>query len=92
MPATRKIEIDAATADALEARAAKRGLSVRDMVAELVALDDASGAAGPDDIAELDRQWADIEAGAPTVPHEKVARWLETWAQPSSSRGVVNEA
>jgi predicted transcriptional regulator len=31
------------------------------------------------DIAELDRQWAEIEAGAPTVPHEKVARWLETW-------------
>jgi predicted transcriptional regulator len=34
----------------------------------------------PDEIAELDRQWAEIEAGAvPTVPHEKVARWLETW-------------
>ncbi|MGB9365651.1 MAG: hypothetical protein WCE79_06535 [Xanthobacteraceae bacterium] len=31
------------------------------------------------DIAELDRQWAEIEAGAPTIPHEKVARWLETW-------------
>ena len=31
-----------------------------------------------DDIAELDRQWAKIEAGEPTVPHEKVARWLET--------------
>jgi len=31
------------------------------------------------DIAELDRQWAEIEAGAPTVPHEEVARWLKTW-------------
>jgi predicted transcriptional regulator len=79
MPATRKIEIDAATADALEARAARRGLSVGEMVAELVALDDAAVSASPEDIAELDRQWAEIEAGAPTVPHEKVARWLETW-------------
>lgn len=31
-----------------------------------------------DEIATLDRQWAEIEAGAPTVPHEKVASWLET--------------
>ena len=31
------------------------------------------------DLAELDRQWAEIEAGAPTVPHDRVARWLETW-------------
>lgn len=84
MPATRKIEVDAATADALEARAAKRGLSVGEMVAELVALDDASVPAGPDDIAELDRQWADIKSGAvSTVPHEKVARWLETWGTPA---------
>jgi predicted transcriptional regulator len=36
-----------------------------------------------EDIAELDRQWAEIEAGAPTVPHEKVARWLETWGTPA---------
>jgi predicted transcriptional regulator len=47
------------------------------MMAEPVATDDASmPAAG---VAELDREWAEIEAGAPTVPHEKVARWLETW-------------
>jgi len=39
-----------------------------------------SGLASPEEIAELDRQWADIESGAvPTVPHEKVARWLQTW-------------
>lgn len=32
------------------------------------------------DIAELDRQWAEIESGVvSTVPHEQVARWLETW-------------
>jgi predicted transcriptional regulator len=36
------------------------------------------------DIAELDRQWAEIKSGAvSTVPHEKVARWLETWGTPA---------
>jgi predicted transcriptional regulator len=36
------------------------------------------------DIAELDRQWAEIKCGAiSTVPHEKVARWLETWGTPA---------
>jgi predicted transcriptional regulator len=34
------------------------------------------------DCSELDRQWAAIEAGEPTVPHEQVARWLETWGTP----------
>ncbi len=35
------------------------------------------------EIAELDYQWAEIEAGQPTVPHEKVARWLKTWGTPA---------
>ena len=82
MAATRTIEIDAAIAAELESRAASRGVSVREMVAELVASDDGISA-DADDIAELDRQWAEIEAGAPTVPHEKVVRWLETWGTPS---------
>ena len=83
MGATRSIEIDKATADELEARAKRRGVSVDQLVADLVALDDSSVTASPDEIAELDRQWAEIEAGAPTVPHEKVARWLETWGTPA---------
>jgi predicted transcriptional regulator len=80
MSATRTIEIDSAIADELEARAASRGVSVGEMVAELVALDSASGSM--DELAELDRQWAGIEAGAATIPHERVARWLETWGTP----------
>jgi predicted transcriptional regulator len=82
MSRTRTIEIDAATANELEARAATRGVSVREMVAELVA-DEAALSADGDDIAELDRQWAAIEAGTATVPHDKVARWLETWGTPA---------
>ena len=81
MAVTRTIEIDAATADALEARAATRGVSVREVVAELVAFE--APPLEAEDIAELDRQWAEIEAGAPTVPHQQVARWLETWGTPA---------
>jgi predicted transcriptional regulator len=80
MPTTRTIEVDAATAEELEARAATRGVSVGQMVADLIALDDPARI--DDEIAELDRQWAAIEAGAETVPHDKVARWVETWGTP----------
>jgi predicted transcriptional regulator len=83
MSRTRTIEIDSATADELEARAARRGVSVREMVAELVTTDGVTLAADADDLAELDRQWAAIEAGATAVPHDKVARWLETWGTPA---------
>jgi len=39
----------------------------------------------PDDreLADLDAQWAAIEASESTVPHEQVARWLETWGTPA---------
>jgi hypothetical protein len=34
------------------------------------------------EIAELHRQWAAIKAGAPTVAHDDVVRWLDTWGTP----------
>ncbi len=37
----------------------------------------------PDELAELDRRWAAIEAGEATVPHDEVVRWLETWGTPA---------
>jgi predicted transcriptional regulator len=40
----------------------------------------------PDDIAELDRRWARIEAGEATIPHDDVVRWLETWGTPAFRR------
>ncbi len=36
-----------------------------------------------DQIVELERRWAAIEAGEPTVPHEEVVRWLKTWGTPA---------
>jgi hypothetical protein len=79
----RTIEVDATTAETLQSRAAARGISVGELVAQLVASVDAQTMPDDSDIAELDRQWAAIEAGEPTVPHDQVARWLETWGTPS---------
>lgn len=77
---TRTIEIDAETAETLELRAAARGVSVGQMVADLVAL---HGPADTRELAELDCRWAAVESGETTVPHEDVARWLETWGTPA---------
>ncbi|MDO9410952.1 MAG: hypothetical protein Q7T81_00060 [Pseudolabrys sp.] len=71
---TESIEIDSVTASALKTRAAERGVSVSQLVSELVplAIDDPA-------IAELDRRWAEIESGKATVAHNDVERWLKTW-------------
>jgi hypothetical protein len=80
----RKIEVDVETADLLEARAAERGLSVSDLIAEMTAVHAAATASPPrDEIGELDRQWKAINSGQATVPHEQVVRWLQTWGTPA---------
>jgi predicted transcriptional regulator len=77
------IEFDERTAEVLKAQAAARGVSVAQVVADLVAFIDAQVPADAEELAELDRRWAAIEAGEPTIPHEDVARWLETWGTPA---------
>lgn len=74
---TESIEVDTATASVLKTRAAERGVSVSQIVAELVpfAIDDEA-------VAELDRRWAAVEKGAATVPHDDVEHWLRTWGTP----------
>jgi predicted transcriptional regulator len=79
----RIIEVDDATAAALESRAAAIGLSVPELLAEMVAIQSAPAELSSAELAELDRQWAAIEAGELTVPHEDVVRWLETWGTPN---------
>jgi predicted transcriptional regulator len=78
----RTIEVDDATALALESRAAEVGLSVPELLAEMVAVESASAKLSPADTTELDRQWAAIKAGEPTVVHDDVIRWLDTWGTP----------
>ena len=79
--ATRQIEIDEATAAALEARAAETGMSVSELVARLIQSEPFS--LPPDQLSELDRRWGAIESGEPTIPHEDVVRWLGTWGTPA---------
>lgn len=74
---TEAIEIDADTATALKSRAAARGVSVSQLLSELVPL-----AIDDDAVAELDRRWAAVEGGATTVPQAEVERWLSTWGTP----------
>lgn len=75
----RAIEVDEATAAALESRAAELGLSVRELLAEIAR---PSPSLSPGEMTELDRQWQAIKAGEPTVAHDDVVRWLDTWGTP----------
>jgi hypothetical protein len=74
---TESIEVDPATAAALKTRAAERGVSVSELVAELVPM-------APDDeaVAELDRRWAAIKAGQKSIPQADIEAWLRTWGTP----------
>ena len=80
--AMRKIEVSEDTAAELEKRAAEGGVSVPDLVAALIRFSEPVVELSDEDLAELDRRWAEIENGGKTVPHEKVARWLKTWGTP----------
>ena len=77
-----KIEVDERTADVLQARAAELGVTVSELVAELASLDSDPVVVESDEIAELDRRWKKLEAGASTIRHEHVIRWLRTWGMP----------
>jgi predicted transcriptional regulator len=82
MSTTVKIEVDEQTADMLQARAAELGVTVSELVAELATLDSDPVVVDSNEIAELDRRWQKIETGTPTIPHERVVRWLRTWGTP----------
>ncbi len=83
MHTKRKVELDETTAKSLETLAAERGVTVSDLVRELLDRDAEPLHASAEDLAELDRRWAAIEAGQKTVPHEEVVHWLRTWGTPS---------
>jgi hypothetical protein len=81
-----KIEVDETTADVLQARAAELGVTVSELIAELAALDRDPVVVESDEIVELDRRWKKVEDGAPTIPHDRVVRWLRTWGTPGFRR------
>lgn len=80
---TQTIEIDDDTAAMLNRRAAERGVSVPELVAELVTLDTRPAEANSEDIAELDRRWGAFQVQTSVTSNEEVVRWLQTWGTPA---------
>lgn len=80
---TQTIEVDDDTAAMLNRRAAERGVSVPELVAELVTLDTHPAEANSEDIAELDRRWGAFQAQTSVTSNEDVVRWLQTWGTPA---------
>ena len=90
----RTIEVDAETASALEERAAARGMTVSEFLAELVGPDgalpqpfEALRAAGrgpwaPEVLAEDARRFADFERTGEGVPWDEVKSWMRSWGTP----------
>ena len=83
---THTIEVDEATAATLKTRASERGVSVSELVAELVTLDSEPIAVDSSDVAELDRRWNEVARGGATVANAEVVRWLRTWGTPAFRR------
>jgi predicted transcriptional regulator len=80
---TRSIEVDDDTAAALTQRAAERGVSVPQLVAELVTLEAGPVVAEAQEVAELDRRWKAFEAQDSVAANDDVVRWLQTWGTPA---------
>ena len=80
---TRSIEVDDDTAAALSQRAAERGVSVPELVAELVTLDATPVAASPTELGELDSRWRAFEAQQTVADSHEVVRWLQSWGTPA---------
>ena len=87
----RKIEVDAQTAEVLEARAAALGISVSALLAELAGNEpilppdlarmraDGEGPWSPQSLAEDQRRLDEFERTRAGVPWDEVKTWLESW-------------
>jgi len=65
-------------------RVAQRGMTVRELVAELGTLDLGTDQTMPAGLAERERRWNPVESGqATTIPHDDVVRWLRSWGTPA---------
>ncbi len=92
----RTIEVDAQTADLLEARATARGMSVSDFLADLACNEEAlpgelaemrskgEGPWSPEALEEDARHLAEFERTRMGVPWDEVKAWMESW-------GTANE-
>ncbi|AMN40840.1 hypothetical protein [Rhodoplanes sp. Z2-YC6860] len=96
MNAKVKIEVDTQTAELLEARAAARGMSVADLLADLAAADiplapwleamreKGEGPWSPEVLAEDTRRLAEFNRTRVGLPWDEVKAWMQSW-------GTANE-
>jgi hypothetical protein len=85
------IEIDARTADLLDARASARGISVSELLADLAGGDypwpaeldkmrsDGEGPWAPEVLAEDARRLAEFRRTGEAVPWDEVKSWMQSW-------------
>ena len=81
MSKTDTLEVDQEVAEVVKARAADRGMTISELLAEWLNLDTQPIALQPGEIAELDRRWKAVEDGRATVSNTEVVRWLRFHAR-----------
>jgi len=93
-PKTRMIEVDRATAKALDERAAELGTTVAEFIAEMVGVDDSwpkgleqmrsagRGPWAPSVLAEDARRYEAFERTGEGVPWDEVQAWIRSWGTP----------
>jgi hypothetical protein len=89
-----KIEINAETAELLEARAAARGMSISELLADLAGDDNTlptnlekmraagDGPWAPDILAEDARRLAEFHRTREALPWDAVKAWMQSWGTP----------
>ena len=92
---TRTIEVDAETADLLEARAAARGMSVPQLLADLACNENVlppeladmrakgEGPWSPEVLQEDARRLAEFERTRMGLPWDEVKAWMQSWGGPN---------
>ena len=90
----RKIEVDAETADLLEARAAALGMSVADLLADFACNESVlppdlaalrakgEGPWSAEAVEEDERRLAEFERARIGVPWGEVKTWMDSWGKP----------
>ena len=91
----RTIEVDAETADLLEARAAARGMTVSALLADIACNErvltpelaqmrtTGEGPWSPEALEEDARRLADFERSRMGVPWDEMRAWMQSWGKPN---------
>jgi hypothetical protein len=91
---SRKIEVDSQTAELLEARAAARGMTVAELLADMAGNEEilppdlarqratGEGPWAPEILAEDAQRLAEFERARMGVPWDEMQEWLQSWGTP----------